>query len=504
MLLTSFSTSLTSGPTAERRRGEPVSFGIPLPAGVAADPEHLILVDDAGATVPAQRTVLDRWPGDGSIRWVLFDARVAVPATYALHRVERPAPADVPVPLRVEQEGATTTVSSGGWRCALTEGADDLFVVTDAQGRERHVLFTILDSAGLPLPLRVSRVVPETTGPLRATVYVEARAGAAASTALDVRARVSLFAALPVVRLELTLRNSRRAEHPGGYWELGDPGSVFLRDASVVVTSVAAEHATWSEFAGAPPREVSTPTVLYQDSSGGPAWQSRVHLNRKGEVPVRDSGYELIAPQVHVRGQRATPVVYTTPQDGAVAIAVQDFWQNFPKSLEADGARLVAHLFPGQFADHHELQGGEQKSHVLGIALGEDPVGARPLDWVMRPAVVAGSPQWYAEADAAPYLSPAGADPDGRYEAIVRGAVDGPDSFERKREAIDEYGWRHFGDLYADHESVSAPPDAPIVSHYNNQYDPVAGVAVQFMRSAATRWWTAMTGLARHVADIDV
>jgi hypothetical protein len=42
------------------------------------------------------------------------------------------------------------------------------------------------------------------------------------------------------------------------------------------------------------------------------------------------------------------------------------------------------------------------------------------------------------------------------------------------------------------------------VSHYNNQYDPVAGFVFQFLRTGDPRWWTMATELASHVIDIDV
>jgi hypothetical protein len=42
------------------------------------------------------------------------------------------------------------------------------------------------------------------------------------------------------------------------------------------------------------------------------------------------------------------------------------------------------------------------------------------------------------------------------------------------------------------------------VSHYNNQYDPIAGFAMQFLRTADERWWLAMSELAHHVVDIDI
>ncbi len=103
-----------------------------------------------------------------------------------------------------------------------------------------------------------------------------------------------------------------------------------------------------------------------------------------------------------------------------------------------------------------------------------------------------------------PYISQTVDPPDARYEALLSAVIDGPDSFENKRELIDEYGWRNFGDIYADHEDAFRKNGAPYVSHYNNQYDAIGGFALQFMRTCDARWWQAMDELARHVVDIDL
>ena len=107
-------------------------------------------------------------------------------------------------------------------------------------------------------------------------------------------------------------------------------------------------------------------------------------------------------------------------------------------------------------------------------------------------------------AEAIPYLAPASDDVDPRYRMLVDAAIAGDEAFERKRETIDEYGWRNFGDTYADHENPFSGEAEPIVSHYNNQYDAVNGFAAQFMRTGDARWWRLMTELAVHVTDIDI
>ena len=103
-----------------------------------------------------------------------------------------------------------------------------------------------------------------------------------------------------------------------------------------------------------------------------------------------------------------------------------------------------------------------------------------------------------------PYLVPEEEDPNQSYIELVNTAISGPCSFRAKRERIDEFGWRHFGDLYADHEGVFSKCVEPMISHYNNQYDAIRGFAIQYMRSGNIKWLALMNELARHVTDIDV
>jgi hypothetical protein len=63
-----------STPGADIRRGEPLTFGVPLLRGAAQDGEKWTLGHAGGPGTTAQTHVLDRWP-DGSRRWMLVDVR---------------------------------------------------------------------------------------------------------------------------------------------------------------------------------------------------------------------------------------------------------------------------------------------------------------------------------------------------------------------------------------------------------------------------------------------
>ena len=82
--------------------------------------------------------------------------------------------------------------------------------------------------------------------------------------------------------------------------------------------------------------------------------------------------------------------------------------------------------------------------------------------------------------------------------------IGGPNSFFSKREKIDEYGWRNFGDVYADHETWLNTTDELFSSHYNNQYDLIYGFMRMHMLSANSEWFRLASELAEHVLDIDL
>jgi hypothetical protein len=489
------------GAAGARRSAEPVTVGIPFPADFCPDANRLEVLDGSGRSVPHQVEVLDRWPG-GSIRWALFDLCVDSGTSYRVVRSEDRRAFDA-TGIRVEPRDSGFDVQTGP--ASFVVAPAGATVLQETAPARRSLSLDVRDEHDATLECRFTRCVLETTGPLRATILLEGELRSASAFKALVIIRLSFFRASSVVRLAVTVRNPRRAEHPGNFWELGDPGSIYFRDISLRLDTGSEIRSVecWPETQQ-DRRLLPAPMSIYQDSSGGERWRSSTHVNREGRVPVTFRGYRLIAEGLTAAGLRAEPVVRVVGAAGESAACVRHFWQNFPKAITAEATCLSLGLFPRAFADVHELQGGEQKTHTIGVAFGRDPVSDVPLDWIRRPSLVCASPEWYASAHAVPYLTPAARDPNETYKSLVATAIDGPDTFELKRERIDEYGWRNFGDIYADHEAVFHKGPEPLVSHYNNQYDAVAGFSAQFFRTGDPRWWRAMEELAAHVVDIDL
>jgi len=405
--------------------------------------------------------------------------------------------------LRARSESLTVDTDIATFR--ISRGA----LVTQGEVGGRPVVSglaaRLTDAAGRVHQSRISRIVREATGPVRVTVRFEGSFGGAAPCHFI--ARLCFFAGTGLVRVRLTLHNPRRARHAGGLWDLGDANSMLFRDLSLVwgLLDRRGTNVDWRAEADDPVQTgVSERVEIYQDSSGGVNWDSRNHANRDGQVACSFRGYQVRAGGSERRGFRASPVVTVRGTGATLAVAIPEFWQQFPKAVEADNGELRVRLFPGQFGDLHELQGGEQKTHTVWFNVGGTNSSPSALAWVHGPALARATPEWYSTSGEFPQVGPANSDRPSRLDDYLSASIEGDKSLFAGREVIDEYGWRNYGEIYADHESAYYRGPAPVISHFNNQYDSVYGAILQFVRTGDRRWWEVAAPLARHVADIDV
>lgn len=501
----------------------PVTIGVCLPRGACRDP-RLLRLHSANCTSeavvdPLQTEVTAHW-SDGSVHWVLLDFL---------------APRLVPGRNRFElrtAHGASPATNSGRLRSTESRaGCDRIDVVRDPASHAVRLACALPDRAPFDLPLalvlaepdgssaavRFGTPVVETDGPVRRCVRLDGTLGT--RRPLRIRLRVETFAGSGLVRLSAIVHNPDRAQHAGGCWDLGDPGSRLFEALDLCLgPSGSGVDEPRSDVRSVPlawrfdPDESwcaarGTGLALYQDSSGGEHWNSTNHVNRDGRVPCRFRGWQAETPAGAQSGERASPTVRVPCGTGLrLAVAVPEFWQQFPKSLHAGAEQVVVGLFPAEWDDLHELQGGERKTHVvwLDVARDDDADSAARLDFVHRPVRVTWA---LRDADPAciwPWLPSATAPPDDRFEAYLAEALRTGRDVVARREAIDEYGWRNFGDVWADHEQALFAGPGRIVSHYNNQYDVLFGALVQALRTGDPAWFELADPLARHVLDIDL
>lgn len=493
------------------RYREPVTVGVPLPSGAVSHLSTLTLRKSDGTPLVSQTRELERWP-DGTVRWMLLDYEATCGADespeYYLTADGEPASPPDSVALDATHDGIRIT--TGSTTFSIERGQP--FPISAVAAARGDVI--ISSGTGLHTTTNgktdswtVAEVKVIAMGPIRTEIHVTGSPAAGAdSTPLAASARIEIFSSTPAARVHLTLRNRRRAKHPRGQWPLGDAGSVFLDSATVHLRLAGAASSVQVATAPRSTAVMSTkpPVVLLQASSGGNHWLSRTHVNRDGAVRLPFRGYRLRTPEGTLSGDRATPIVTVGTPPADVHVAVPDFWQNFPRAIETNDSSISIGLLPDGAGDVHELQGGEQKTHVFVVACGPDPVSDLPLAWCHCPQRFRPTFDDSIRAGAIPGIRRPSGDPHPGYTALCAVALDADRGFFAKRETADEYGWRNFGDTPADHESAFQPKDRPFVSHYNNQYDAVAGFAFQFLRTGNPRWWELMDDLAKHVRDIDV
>lgn len=497
------------------RRGEPLRFGVPIERSALTDTDDLAVIDEAGTGVPFQYRILDRWP-DATIKWVLLDLQlhVAPESSQTLYLTLADAGSNKGAPISSPRNiECKDTLQAGKVELEFADSGHAL--VAGAKAGERRLLgpsglfVNLRDAEGKDHRGVVRGARIEDDGPVRTTVVIEGDFSLdEPDVPLEFAATLSMYSDTSLVTVELDLHNPRAALHPGNLWDLGDPGSCFFRDVSLVLDLGCAAQDTYWYHASTPEMVPisETPWVVYQDSSGGENWNSSNHVDATGQLTVSLRGFEVRSGDgagVLSRGDRAEPVVVMATETTTVAVTVADFWQNFPTAIRCESDSISIGLFPDECVAPFELQGGERKRHVAWLdldAAGDD----RRLQAVGKPLSVVIDAEWLSRTRALPYFVPADERDDADYRQYVDSIVRGEHSFFNTREVVDEYGWRNFGDLYADHEAAMTDSAFPLVSHYNNQYDFVHAAAIHYLRTGDARWRRLMSDAARHTIDIDI
>ncbi len=490
------------------KRNQPLSgpaiiqVSVPWSKGELATSDRVVLRAGDGRKLPAQFQVLNYWP-DGSIKWLLCQS--IVPEQDELHG-----------PLALQQCDALSTATTVP--IAISSDRDHYCVV--GGGVSYHIDRQLLrpfsqvvgehpyhGSAAIELEDVSGRVFqPKIVsseivfqGALSAHFGFSGYFQNNTEKLLKFYASLEIWPTLGHVEFSLRLHNPRAAVHPGNIWDLGDPGSVHFKRLDL---RIAKERGPYSLNRVPQERLIATASsgqfTLYQESSGGENWDSPVHLNRHDRVPMTVRGWRLYQDEEQVsQGYRCQPQVWAGTGDDGFCVEISNFWQTFPRSLDVDPDNISLGLFPHQFPDSCELQGGEQFSSNMTFAYGRKPDQAS----MQRVQLVCSLDVYQQSRVLAPALFP---HQESAYHPLVDLAFAEKGGFFAKREAVDEYGWRNFGDVYADHETAFHDQPGIFVSHYNNQYDLLSSFYREFLTSGDSRWFELAKDLAAHSADIDV
>lgn len=298
------------------------TFGVPFPWGALRDAGNVKLTDVAGDEIPMQAEVTSRWSRDGHIRWLLIDAVLpmrteaqSLKLVYGPDVTRRTFDRAVAV-----DDGDTIAVDAGALQFTIprthSPGIATLGAPSELIKPHPEAGPYMIDQDGtLYLGSRdaAPEVVIESAGPIKAQISVRGWHVSESGKKLgQFILRYAAYRGLPYLHVDHTFIITENAD------------AAQYKDIGYTLPTYAARG-----YFGAPritPYNLSgkdaSAYLLQLDDT-----QSKVYVNGKfADAFGRAEGWM---------------------NAGSLTITVRDFWQNFPKELEARPDRAIVHFWPG-------------------------------------------------------------------------------------------------------------------------------------------------------------
>ena len=295
------------------RQASTVRSGVPFPQGVLGSSRNMRLLAPSGSEVPLQTRTLGRWP-DGSVKWALVDFQADVPASseYTLEYGSSVSQDTFESPLRVTEDENEVTVETGRLQIRwdrsefspfseMTRGGESYvdgseLVVKSADGREYR-------SANA----KAQTLEVEESGPVHCIVRVEG------SHVSEDGARL--------------LR------------------SVFRVHAYTGTGYVRIDHTFVNDNSETPFTDIESMYLKIQPAEG--AAEAREIIQTHDDKSV-------------VNGQVGSERLRGYARMGDVEVEVEDFWQQYPKSLRTGSDGIEIGLCPSIGEDDYRVGGEEE------------------------------------------------------------------------------------------------------------------------------------------------
>jgi hypothetical protein len=443
----------------------PVTGGLPIPRGKAPAGSVFSLQDPTGRRIPLQTSVLRTWD-EGSVQWLLVDFQAAKAGSFTLTRnpAAGTAAPDTPV---IARRGTRPSLRTGD----LLLQADHLL---DIASRMR-IDMTLTDSRGRHGQAIRESATFETKGPVRASLVI----GGSFRTAkgeriLGFRLRATLFAGLNRIRLEpLLLVDAER-----GVLQR-------VRDLKLHVLPAA--------------------PILSGVIGGTPSWQGK-RADRKGIRLFQRDDRRYEVQTAGGTGDKAPGWLEFNDGAGTVALAVRDFWQQWPKGLALDRHGAAVELLPpfaaGTFThmepwykyqylfdkNAYRLRTGQMRRWEVWIDL--DGGGDRLARSANAPRVPAADPEIALSTGVWGEVAPAGI---GGMKAYDRWAERLYKGYQNSIEEQRDYGEMNWGDWFGERH----------VNWGNHEYDTSNVLLTQFARTGDPRYFYTGHAAARHTCEVD-
>ena len=443
-------------PSDVARINSPVRSGVPFPQGVLGSSKTMRLLDSSGREMPLQTRTLGRWP-DGTVKWALVDFQADVAASsegdYTLEYGSAVMRGTFEAPLLVHEDADGVTVDTGKlqlvWnrsefspfseirRDGEAYAVDSVVAVTGVDGREH-----------LSTNVKADSLVVEESGPVRCTVRVE--------------------------------------------------GNHVSEDGARLLRSVFRVHA----YAGA--GYVRIDHTFVNDNSEKPFTNIESMYVRIGTAKWANETEEII--QTHdnssvVNGQGGEARLRGRVRAGDVEVEVEDFWQQYPKSLRTSKDGIEIGLCPSIGEDDYQVGGQEEyklyfylKDGVYrlreGISKTHTMYVGENLENGTSTLVAQAPIEWNCASGAFGEVTPSVDDRFPAYDMKVEQLFE---EFRDSHDANREYGMLNFGDWAFDNYKDWG----------NCEYDTGYVFFTQWARTGDVRYFDEACRAVLHHRDVD-
>ncbi|MCP4263268.1 MAG: hypothetical protein GY774_38030 [Planctomycetes bacterium] len=448
-----------------------VTGGIPLVQGTAPKGTSFALYNDGDKPVPSQTSVLARWK-DGSARWVLLDFQAKPRPNKAAHfklswgRKVKTVDPRYPVQVSSQEKSSLKTqnlelspVKNALFR--ICERVDLRLTLTDIKGRKCHAV--------------VESVEVQTEGKIRSTLLLK---GAFHSPdrerVFGFRMLASVFAGLSKVCLE--------------------PQILIDSEKGIL------QHFYDLKFEVNPLRTIRSATI-----GGAPGWRGKptalVRLFQIDDENYRFEGAEG-------SGSKASGWAEIDDGKGRIAIALKDFWQQWPKSIDVDSEGLSIGLFPefeeGTFKhmkpwykyqhlfedNRYRLRTGQAPRWKVWLDFSGD--GSSLAKSANTPLVPSAEPAQAIASGVWGYVAPAGSKGMKEYDDWAENLFD--NGYCRSIKIQRDYGQMNWGDWFGERKC----------NWGNHEYDTAKHILVQFARTGDPKYFYVGNVATRHTSEVDV
>ena len=449
----------------------PVTGGIPLAQGAAPNGVHFSLHDENNNPIPLQTSVLSQWK-DGSARWVLLDFQAEphpnATAHFKLSWSKKFKAVNPESPVEVNRQDRPSIKTR---TMVLSPVRDALLRISDRV----DLGLTMTDSEGKKCTAIVESMEVQTEGKIRSTLLLRgAFRDSDGRRVFGFRMQASVFAGLSKIYLQ--------------------PQILIDSEKGVV------HHFRDLKFEVIPLGRMRSAIV-----GGTPGW-SGASTSSVRLFQVDDQNYRFEG--ARGSGSKAPGWAEMDDGKGTVAIALRDFWQLWPKSIEVDSEGLAIGLFPkfekGTFEhmqpwykyqylfedNRYRLRTGQAPRWQIWLDFSGK--GTSLVQAANAPLVPSADPAQTIASGAWGNITPAGRPGMKQYDDWAENLFD--NGYCRSIEVQRDYGQMNWGDWFGERRC----------NWGNHEYDTAKQILAQFARTGDPKYFYVGDAAARHTSEIDV